>query len=130
MSNVTYSQHIYDPATKSWATVVAGSSYNDLSDQPVRNAVGSSPEAFVNIAGLNYGRYILRGYYKYDSTFEVDNTEVPLDLLVVPDDQGRKVVTFPTIEAGVYVTNIVTYENGVVVSHTKQAPGVNYWKPF
>ena len=131
MSN-KYSQHVYDPSTNSWAVISssAGDSYNELVDQPVTNLVGASPSQFVNLSGLDYGRYVLRGYYKYDSTQEVDNTITPLDLLVLPDDQDRKVVTFPSIESGSCVTNIVTYDDNVMISHVKQIPGVNYWKTF
>ena len=129
MSGV-YSQHVYDPSTKSWALLAASASYNDLSDQPVKNAAGSSSDAFINISGLEFGRYILNGYYKFDSESDVESTATPIDIVVLKDDQDRKVATYPTIENGVCVTNIVTYENNIVVSHVKQAPGVNYWRPF
>ena len=130
MGNV-YSQHIVDPSTKQWATLVTGASYNDLADQPVINAVGKTPETFVNLAGLEYGHYSLTGYYKEDSTGDVEQAEHILDVVVMPDEvTGKKVVVYPTVENGEYIINIITYENSLVISHVKQRPGASYWKPM
>lgn len=130
MGNV-YSQHILDPNTGQWAQLVSGASYNDLADQPVINAVGKSAAQFVNLAGLEYGHYSLTGYYKEDSTSDVEQAQYVVDLLVVPDaETGKKVIIYPTVENGEYVTNIITYENNVVISHVKQRPGASYWKPM
>ena len=133
MSNV-YSSHVWDPTTNQWA-VVGGEgsqpSYDDLADKPVLNAVGKTPETFINLAGLEAGHYTLSGYFKYDGSSDVDHSAIPLDVLVTVDETtGQKVITFPTVENGTYITNIVTYENNVAVSHVKQSPGVNYWKTF
>ena len=130
MGNV-YSQHIVDPNTKQWATLVTGASYNDLADQPVINAVGKTSETFVNMAGLEYGHYSLTGYYKEDSTGDVEQAEHILDVVVMPDEvTGKKVVVYPTVENGEYIINIITYENSLVISHVKQRPGASYWKPM
>lgn len=130
MSNI-YSQYVYDPTTKEWASLVSGASYDDLTDQPVKNAIGKTQETFVNLAGLDVGRYSLSGYYKLESSYDVEHTNYVMDVIVMFDDvTGKRTLTYPAVENGEYVINIVTYENGSVVSHIKQKPGVNYWKPM
>lgn len=128
MSN-KYSQYIYDPTTQQWVAPVSGANYDDLANQPVKNAVGKTPETFINLAGLELGRYSLVGYYKLDSTHDVENTTDVMDVIVMTDTvTGKRTVTYPTVDAGVHVINIVTYDNGAVVSQTKQRPGASYWK--
>lgn len=130
MGNI-YSQYVIDPTTKEWASLVNGASYDDLVDQPVKNAVGKTPETFINLAGLDVGRYSLSGYYKMDSSYDVEQTNYIMDVIVMIDEiTGKKTLTYPTVENGEHVINIVTYEDGSIVSHTKQKPGVNYWKPM
>ena len=128
----SYRSYIYDEQAGQWTDVIADNSidYNKIDNQPVRNLCGKTPEQFINLSGLDYGRYVISGYMKYDSSDEVFESAVPVDAVVLQDDQGRKVLTYPSIEDGVCVTNIVTYENGLVISHTKQAPGVSYWQPM
>ena len=130
MGNV-YSQHVVDPNTKQWAQLVSGASYNDLADQPVINAVGKTEDAFVNLAGLEPGHYSLVGYYKEDSLSDLDHAMHVVDVIVMIDEvTGKKVLVYPTVENGEYITNILTYENNVVISHVKQRPGASYWKPM
>lgn len=130
MSNV-YSQHVFDPTTGQWAQLVSGASYNDLSDQPVINAVGKTPDTFINLAGLDAGHYSLTGYYKKDSSKDIEQAQHILDVIVMPDEvTDKKIVIYPTVENGEYITNILTYENDLVISHVKQHPGASYWKPM
>ena len=123
MSNV-YSQHVYDPSTKQWAVLTAGTSYDDLTDQPVRNAKGGSPEAFVNMAGLEVGHYSLTGYYKKDSSYEIEQALSVLDVVVCIDTvTSKKVIVFPSVEDGEYLINKITYNGSTVETVEKLALG-------
>lgn len=131
MGNI-YSQYVLDPTTKEWMPLASSASYNDLADQPVVNAVGKTSETFVNLAGLDVGHYSLSGYYKMDSSYDIEQANYVMDILVMIDEvTGKKTLTYPTVENGEHVINIVTYVNGMVELFTKQRPGVaNYWKPM
>ena len=125
-----YTSYVYDSVAGQWTSVSGMQDYNQLSNQPVKNIVGSSAESFVNLAGLDYGRYVVSGYFKFDSTYDVELLVIPMDVLVLRDNNSNKVITYPTIENGICVTNVITYDSGLVISQDKQAPGVQYWKSF
>jgi len=127
-----YTSYFADKKSKMFVPVSIGYSYNDFKDRPIKNLYGFDVDTFVVLSYLPAGRYNLRGYYRLDPYLELKDTGSNYyDVIISYDiETGNKVITFDTMENGVYFTNTVIYnEENRVQSTSHRASGL-YWEDF
>ena len=91
------------------------SDYNEMTNVPIKNMVGTSSSRFINLAGLDAGHYNLKGYYKKDALSDLENVTDFIDLTVKIDTvTNKKVIQYFTIENETLYSNLIVYNDGIV----------------
>lgn len=102
--------------------------YNDLSNTPIKNIAGSSPQNFVSLAALEFGHYKLTGYYKEDASGNVLQATTPIELLVTQDAQtGEKLITYQAVSNHEVKNHVLVYSNGSLTDHIISGTNELYW---
>lgn len=118
---IKYSSYVYKNGE--WVkapSLLEGSDYDSLSNQPVQNATGSSEEQYINIAGLQEGQYTLTGFFKFESSGDIKYTTTPLHLQIMKDlEEDYIYAIYSTIEHGTIYNNLIKYQGTSVISDTK-----------
>lgn len=107
--------------------------YDNLTNIPIVNLIGSSAQYFVSLAGLDYGFYKLQGYYKEDIGEVAKETISPMFLQVTQDEQTHnKIITYSSIKDQKKLQHILIYENASLIDHVIQEESFNqkdlYWE--
>ena len=91
------------------------SDYNEMTNVPIKNMIGTSSSRFINLAGLDVGHYNLKGYYKKDSLSDLENVTDFIDLTVKIDTvTNKKIIQYFTIENETLYSNLIIYNDGIV----------------
>ena len=90
---------------------LVGEDYDTLSNVPLKNALGKTQEAYVDISTLPPGMYKITGYYKYDDDSELLTTgENPAYINVINDTvKKKKYAMFEVITDDSISQKIVTF---------------------
>lgn len=100
------------------------SNYNDLSNKPIVNLLGteSSP---VNLSDLEYGNYLIKGFYRYSASDE-NRQSISLSVSVSQDTASDdKVAKFEVIENQEVIVITVFYSNDGTFVESRFALGGN-----
>lgn len=99
------------------------SDYDSLLHIPVKNVNGSDENHFINLSGLEFGRYLITGYYKFDSVSDLIYSELALDIIVTKDvATDEKVIMYGVVENSKWVTKVVVYlPSGLVKKESTNA---------
>ena len=85
--------------------------YNQLSNKPITNIEGSNATP-VSLNTLEYGTYLLSGYYKYIIDGDVYEADPPIMVKIMKDEvTNRRVVYYETIKNGVLVAVLGNYKD-------------------
>lgn len=113
---------------------LVGENYNDLIDVPVIVLEGTTQYSYINMFMLDYGRYSMSGYYKWQASDAVLNTGAEKMRFDVVQDTvtNRKQIVYNTYENGEIYENIVIYNNaGTDVDEViKRRLHASYWEEF
>lgn len=85
----------------------SSSNYNDLTNVPIINKVGSE-SAPVNLEELPNGVYKVEGSFKYTTDGEIKNVDSAI-VQVTTDENGQKVVKTELFEDGNFKVQVITY---------------------
>lgn len=85
----------------------SSSNYNDLTNVPIINKVGSE-SAPVNLEELPNGVYKVEGSFKYTTDGEIKNVDSAI-VQVTTDKNGQKVVKTELFEDGNFKVQVITY---------------------
>lgn len=94
--------------------------YNDMTNVPIKNLIGTDKTKFINLAGLDPGHYNLKGYYKKDSQDEVQHSPEAIDLLVMVDSvTNKKTIQYLSIQNEILYSNLIIYNNSLIERQEK-----------
>lgn len=83
--------------------------YNNLINIPIKNLKGAESEPII-FSQLDYGNYLMSGYYQYNTTSVVYIESIPMNVRVFQDDITlQKVVSFEIFENGEYFLVTLIY---------------------
>ena len=83
--------------------------YNQLSNKPITNIEGSNATP-VSLNTLEYGTYLLSGYYKYTIDGDVYEADPPIMVKIMKDEvTNRRVVYYETTKNGVLIAVLGNY---------------------
>ena len=95
--------------------------YASLKDAPITVITGRNENNFINLSGLDFGHYNLKGYYKNTSADELQYTQQGFDLVVCYDEvTHKKIVRYFTIESEQMYLNLLIIEEDLTTSFKKK----------
>ena len=87
------------------------SNYNELINLPIKNLIGTDSSPII-ISNLNYGNYLIKGSYKYNSNSELLKEDTFKNIQVFKDETSQnKIAKFEVFENKEYYIITLTYEN-------------------
>ena len=90
---------------------VGTTNYNNLTNVPIKNLKGIDTEPIV-FSKLDYGNYLMSGYYQYNINSLVYIESIPTNIRVFQDSITlQKVVCFEIFENNEYFLVTLTYES-------------------
>ena len=110
------------------------SDYNELTNKPIKNILGTSEDLFFNLKSIDYGNYSLTGYFKTHAEGSLRKAESALQLAVSKDSStGEKTITYMEVKDNTPTNHTIIYrDNGEVHEYTfpLNASGDPTWKDF
>lgn len=87
------------------------SNYNELINLPIKNLIGTDSSPII-ISNLNYGNYLIKGSYKYNSNSKLLKEDIFKNIQVFKDETSQnKIAKFEVFENKEYYIITLTYEN-------------------
>lgn len=87
------------------------SNYNELINLPIKNLIGTDSSPII-ISNLNYGNYLIKGSYKYNSNSKLLKEDTFKNIQVFKDETSQnKIAKFEVFENKEYYIITLTYEN-------------------